>query len=83
MMCKKTLREISEHLHSPIVGGEMHKDDAILRIEYDSRTVGDGDIFVALTGHKLDGHRFAPMAYNAGCRAFLCERIRGYPRTQP
>ena len=79
MMCKKTLREISEHLHSPIVGGEMHKDDAILRIEYDSRTVGGGDIFVALTGHKLDGHRFAPMAYNAGCRAFLCERDPGLP----
>lgn len=79
MIYKKTLREISEHLRSPIVGGKNSGDDAILRIEYDSRTVGKDDIFVALTGHKFDGHKFAQMAYSSGCRAFLCEKDPGLP----
>ena len=44
------------------------------RIEYNSRKINAGELFVCLPGAKFDGHSFAKAAYDAGCRAFLCER---------
>ncbi len=71
---KKTLYEIATFLGSCVRHGKKGSGDTpIYRIEYDSRKVESSDIFVCLTGHKADGHMYAPMAYRAGCRAFLCE----------
>jgi len=50
------------------------RDIEIERIEYNSRVAREGDLFVCLTGARRDGHEFAPMAYENGVRAFLCER---------
>lgn len=79
MIYKKKLAEIADLLSSPITGDTSHTNDTIMRIEYDSRTAESGDIFVALTGERTDGHKFAHMAYEHGCRAFLCERDPGLP----
>ncbi len=49
------------------------------RIEYNSRKINPGELFVCLVGAKVDGHHFAKMAYDAGCRAFLCERPLDLP----
>ncbi|MBR4933398.1 MAG: UDP-N-acetylmuramoyl-L-alanyl-D-glutamate--2,6-diaminopimelate ligase, partial [Clostridia bacterium] len=49
------------------------------RIEYNSRKVNPGELFVCLPGAKADGHDFARMAYDKGCRAFLCERPLDLP----
>ena len=51
----------------------------ISRIEYDSRRSGREDLFVCLTGARTDGHIYAPLAYEGGCRAFLTERKLDLP----
>ena len=71
---KKTIAEIASFLGSKIMGGKKGCDNTpVYRIEYDSRKVSSTDIFVCLTGHNTDGHKYASMAYDNGCRVFLCE----------
>ncbi|MBQ7836022.1 MAG: UDP-N-acetylmuramoyl-L-alanyl-D-glutamate--2,6-diaminopimelate ligase, partial [Clostridia bacterium] len=77
---KKTVKEIASYLGSKIKGGKEGFDKTpVYRIEYDSRKVESGDIFVCLTGHKSDGHKYATMAYGNGCRVFLCEYAPNLP----
>ena len=45
------------------------------RIQYDSRKIGENDIFVCITGLKADGHRFAKGAVESGARVLVCERM--------
>ncbi len=73
---KKTLGELARCLGSAVTCKKRDADgDMIYRIEYDSRKATTGDIFVCLMGARSDGHKYAKMAYDAGCRAFLCEYI--------
>ncbi|MET3426142.1 UDP-N-acetylmuramoyl-tripeptide--D-alanyl-D-alanine ligase [Actinoplanes tereljensis] len=48
-------------------------------VEYDSRRVGAGGLFVAFDGEKVDGHAFAPTAVAAGAAAVLSSRDTGQP----
>ncbi len=43
-------------------------------VSYDSRTTRPGDLFVAVTGYAVDGHRFIHKAVENGAVAVLCER---------
>ena len=43
-------------------------------ISTDTRTLGPGDVFVALEGERLDGHAFVPEAVAAGCAAVVSHR---------
>ena len=43
-----------------VVRGEMN------RVSIDSRTINDGDVFVAIKGDKMDGHDFVVSALHAG-----------------
>ncbi len=40
--------------------------------QHDSRQVGQGDLFIAIKGAHVDGHRFIPDAVKAGAQAVLC-----------
>ncbi|HLX59137.1 MAG TPA: UDP-N-acetylmuramoyl-tripeptide--D-alanyl-D-alanine ligase [Ktedonobacteraceae bacterium] len=40
--------------------------------QHDSRQVGRGDLFVAIKGARVDGHRFIPEVARAGAGAALC-----------
>ena len=42
-------------------------------VQFDSRTVGNGELFVALTGER-DGHTYIPMAMEKGAVAVLASR---------
>ncbi len=42
--------------------------------QHDSRQVGKGDLFVAIKGATVDGHRFIPEALQAGASGVLCSR---------
>jgi len=71
---KKTINEIAEFLGADVRGAiDRYSETLLYRIEYDSRLVELGDLFVCLKGARSDGHKFASAAYRTGCRAFLCE----------
>jgi len=73
---KKSLGEIASLFDSEVISSDKKAHESfIYKIEYDSRKAGSGDIFVCLLGARSDGHKFASMAYESGCRAFLCEYI--------
>ena len=47
----------------------------IEQIEFDSRRVGEGSLFVAQRGLNLDGHEFIDGAIEKGARAILCAEL--------
>lgn len=53
------------------------RDAAITGIAYDSRAVSRGDLFVALPGVHVDGHRFIEAAVARGAAAVLCQYAPG------
>src|SRR5207248_9441287 len=42
--------------------------------QHDSRQVNRGDLFIAIKGSQVDGHRFIPEAAKAGAKAVLCNQ---------
>ncbi|ASR37448.1 UDP-N-acetylmuramoyl-tripeptide--D-alanyl-D-alanine ligase [Prauserella marina] len=61
-----------------IVGGRLHRADGGERVtgsvEFDSRKVAGGGLFVALPGERVDGHSFAGTAMAAGAAGVLAAR---------
>lgn len=51
--------------------GTASADFAVTGVAYDSREVGPGDLFVALTGESTDGHRFVAQAFAQGAAGVL------------
>ena len=49
---------------------------AIRRVEYDSRAVEAGDLFVCIPGERADGHDFAAQAVEAGAAALVASDER-------
>ena len=45
----------------------------ITGVNYDSRQVAPGDLFIAIAGFAVDGHRFIPMAFDRGAAVVLCQ----------
>lgn len=55
--------------------GELGGPDAQFgRIAIDSRTVSEGDLFVAIPGERVDGHDFVVQAASAGASGVLVQR---------
>jgi UDP-N-acetylmuramoyl-tripeptide--D-alanyl-D-alanine ligase len=57
-------------------GGEVVRGDAataIGRVSIDSRTVGPGELFVAIRGERFDGHRFVGNALERGAVGAVVE----------
>ncbi|MFC7532711.1 UDP-N-acetylmuramoyl-tripeptide--D-alanyl-D-alanine ligase [Actinoplanes sp. GCM10030250] len=77
-MIRMTLAEIAE-----ITGGRVVNagpDVAVTgEVEYDSRKVGPGGLFVAFAGEKVDGHDFAGAVIEAGAAGILGTRDTGSP----
>jgi len=48
-------------------------------VEMDSRDVRPGDVFVALKGEAMDGHKFIPQAFAAGAVAAITDRPIDFP----
>ncbi|MGA9238758.1 UDP-N-acetylmuramoyl-L-alanyl-D-glutamate--2,6-diaminopimelate ligase [Robiginitalea sp.] len=42
---------------------------------FDSRRIESGDVFVAINGTAVDGHKFLDKAIGMGARAVICEQI--------
>lgn len=55
-----------------LLEGTVEKE--VNHIQYDSRKVNEGDLFVCLTGFEVDGHDYANKAIEAGAKVVLCEK---------
>src|SRR5580692_11577305 len=55
-------------------------DPAISGLEYDSRRVEPGDLFVAMKGESSDGNRFIDKAISAGAVAIVSDSASEKPR---
>jgi UDP-N-acetylmuramoyl-L-alanyl-D-glutamate--2,6-diaminopimelate ligase len=52
---------------------KSYKDLMINAIQYDSRKIGEGDVFVALKGVETDGHLFVDKAVQNGAKTIVVE----------
>ena len=55
------------------------KDQVISGIQFDSRKITSGSLFVAVKGYKTDGHDFINSAIASGASAVLCENLPENP----
>ena len=55
---------------------QLHADDQleITGVQYDSRQVTAGDLFVAVSGFQTDGHKYIEKAAQSGAVCAVCER---------
>ncbi|MDP9415767.1 MAG: Mur ligase family protein, partial [Pseudomonadota bacterium] len=60
-------------------GGSVHGAFDANGVAFDSREVGEGDLFIALKGETTDGHRFLDRAFGAGAAGALVSKEIGQP----
>ncbi|RNJ62073.1 MAG: UDP-N-acetylmuramoyl-tripeptide--D-alanyl-D-alanine ligase [Porphyrobacter sp. IPPAS B-1204] len=60
-------------------GGTASHDFQASGVEMDSRDVKPGDVFVALKGEAMDGHRFIDAAFAKGAVAAIVDRPVDFP----
>lgn len=65
------LTTIIGEIKAELKAGRM--DVPVNSIQYDSRKVSEGDVFVAIPGTVTDGHLYIDQAANNGARAIVCE----------
>ncbi|MFQ5869270.1 MAG: Mur ligase family protein [Candidatus Zixiibacteriota bacterium] len=68
------LKDLLPSLREAKVSG--NRDLEITGIEYDSRRVTPGNLFVAIKGEKTDGHLYIPQALKRGALAVVCQLPR-------
>ena len=66
------LRELLDSLD--ILESNVDLNTDVHEVQYDSRNVESGDLFVAVTGVATDGHKYIPMAREKGAVCVLCEK---------
>ena len=69
----KLLREILYKVEINSVVGSTSL--SINKIEFDSRLISDGDMYIAITGVNVDGHSFISQAIKNGANCIVCEKI--------
>ncbi|MBW0092092.1 UDP-N-acetylmuramoyl-tripeptide--D-alanyl-D-alanine ligase [Pseudonocardia sp. KRD-184] len=60
-----------------VTGGRLHRaggDEVVTAVEFDTRTLAAGGLFVALPGERVDGHDYAGAALAAGAVGVLAGR---------
>ncbi|MGR6330167.1 UDP-N-acetylmuramoyl-tripeptide--D-alanyl-D-alanine ligase [Sphingomonas sp. XXL09] len=57
-------------------------DFAVTGVAFDSREVGPGDLFVALTGESTDGHRFLDQAFAQGAAGAIVSQETPHPHVR-
>ncbi len=65
------LSVLLNELEYGLVQGDKNLE--INKIEYDSRKISNGDVFVCIKGFNTDGHKYAQKAIDQGALALVCE----------
>lgn len=68
-----TLKDILYKVPLKSIAGDT--DIEISAINFDSRKVGPGSLFVAVAGTQVDGHKFIAQAVGQGTAAVVCEQM--------
>jgi len=68
-----TLEEVSALTNGLLVNGK--KETLITGVVHDTRDVKKGDLFVAIVGERLDGHRFLKQAAAKGAAAVMVSKV--------
>lgn len=69
----KTLNNILRNIDTKKVEGSPEIE--ISGIQFDSRKITAGNLFVAISGTQVDGHEFIEKAIDLGASAVICERL--------
>ncbi len=64
------LKEILEGLDFEIIQGNLN--NTVLSVEFDSRKVKKGSLFVAVKGTQTDGHKFINQTIENGAKHIIC-----------
>jgi UDP-N-acetylmuramoyl-L-alanyl-D-glutamate--2,6-diaminopimelate ligase len=75
MKLGQILRGITDH---ELLGDSQQE---ITGVAYDSRRIRPGYLFVAVRGHKEDGHHYIQSALQRGAAAVVAEEIHGIPES--
>lgn len=67
------LRDILYKVSLVATAGDM--EIKVNKVEFDSRQVASGDLFVAVRGTRSDGHNFISSAVEQGAKAIVCEKF--------
>lgn len=70
-----TLNDVLQGCDGKLQFHTTHTPDVSLTFpaaQHDSRQIGKGDLFIAIKGEHVDGHRFIPAVAQAGAGAVLC-----------
>lgn len=65
------LKDLLKGIKHSVLKGDINID--ISSVEYDSRKVVSGSLFVAIKGYETDGHLYIQKAIEAGARAVILE----------
>lgn len=60
-------------------GGTASQPFSVTGVAFDSREVGPGDLFIALSGETTDGHRFLDQAFVSGAAGAIVSRPVDHP----
>ncbi|MDB5681749.1 MAG: UDP-N-acetylmuramoylalanyl-D-glutamyl-2,6-diaminopimelate--D-alanyl-D-alanine ligase, partial [Sphingomonas bacterium] len=63
-------------------GGAASAAFDVSGVTFDSREVGPGDLFIALTGETTDGHKFLDQAFERGAAGALVSQPSNHPNVQ-
>ena len=69
----KKLKDILTGVNVEQINGNPAME--IAGLVFDSRKVNAGDVFVAVSGTQVDGHRFIEKAVEKGAAAVVCEKL--------
>lgn len=67
------LKLLLENINYSVIKGEISRE--VTAIEFDSRKVKPGTVFIAQRGLHADGHRFIASAIENGAIAVVCEEL--------
>jgi UDP-N-acetylmuramoyl-tripeptide--D-alanyl-D-alanine ligase len=84
MNCQFSLLELPQILDRNLINSTNSNLATLARgVATDTRTIREGEIFVALTGENFDGHNFVNMAVDRGAVAAIVSRQLSLPQDSP
>jgi UDP-N-acetylmuramoyl-tripeptide--D-alanyl-D-alanine ligase len=63
-------------------GGQASGIFAVTGVAFDSREIGPGDLFIAMKGEAMDGHRFVDQSFSAGATGALVGQPVEHPHVR-